>query len=831
MLNPGLACLLSALSGLASLSWQAVWLPRLSVGLGHEFVATLGLTAGVLAGLSLGAWAVGALVERSPRPLLWFAAFEALCGLWGLGVASFVPAGMPWIAGLLGESPSTWAQGAMALGVPMILLAPSTVVMGATVPALVSAVGQGRMDAVRPLPALYAFNTAGAVIGIAVSGPLLLPALGADRVGFLAALLNAACALIATGTGLRHQEKFESSISAKIAVSPCKPAAVPRNESSSTGAILLLASTGFLSIGFETVCLRALSEFHENTALSYAMVLGIFLLGNAAGAALHSQGRAASGQPSGSLLSCSIAVLFGAAALFTLPLWGVGAGLMDELRRAAVVLIPGAVATGLALAACCEWAQDCGLTAAQSLGINTLAAAVAPAIVGLLGIPLIGMAATVVLIGMSYGCLAALAQHGPRRRLGLFLGLPLTVGAAWAVPPMPSAAPVPGEVTRWRGEGLMATVTITEDEQSILRLRINNRTQEGSSAFSPIEARLGAIPVLLHPKPKAVLFLGLGTGHTAYTAALDPALEVDAVELIEEVEKASGLFMGMERAPRPAHAPRLVVADARRYVLATGRHYDVIVADLYHPARSGSASLYTVEHYQALRDRLQTGGIVVQWLALHQMEVNTLGSIVAAFKAVFPGGMALLAGNSLDTPVIGLIDRPGVPLVNLARLAKRMNDASPEVQRMMERADVRDAHAVLGSLWIGPSALTDWSVAFQPNRDAWPVTNQLAVRDAYQPRTTSRERLGVLLQAFSDSASAMPFSELEAMSSADSASLQAYWQARHLYLELGLKRAASLWERSLREQLERSLENIIAMSPEFTPAGQALNSLRQPNQP
>src|SRR5262249_45092031 len=147
-------------------------------------------------------------------------------------------------------------------------------------------------------------------------------------------------------------------------------------------------------------------------------------------------------------------------------------------------------------------------------------------------------------------------------------------------------------------DGVMAAVSVVEDAAGVARLRIDNRQQEGSSATRRVDSRLAWLPLLLHPAPRHALFLGLGTGVTASSAADDPTLEVDAVELWPEVIAASSHFVGGGAGDRPRlHA---IAADARRYVRASDRRYDVIVADNFHPARSGSAALYTVEHFEAV---------------------------------------------------------------------------------------------------------------------------------------------------------------------------------------------------------------------------------------
>ena len=62
-----------------------------------------------------------------------------------------------------------------------------------------------------------------------------------------------------------------------------------------------------------------------------------------------------------------------------------------------------------------------------------------------------------------------------------------------------------------------------------------------------------------------MLFLGLGTGVTAYAAAMDPTLQVDAVELLPEVIEASAYFTHAlasdTRLPGPLSYPSLSVTS------------------------------------------------------------------------------------------------------------------------------------------------------------------------------------------------------------------------------------------------------------------------------
>src|SRR6185503_6912400 len=97
------------------------------------------------------------------------------------------------------------------------------------------------------------------------------------------------------------------------------------------------------------------------------------------------------------------------------------------------------------------------------------------------------------------------------------------------------------------------------------------------------------------------------------------------------------------------------VADARRFVRATEERYDVIVADLFHPARDGAGLLYTHEHYRAVSSKLSEGGLFAQWLPLYQMSLETLRIITRSFVDVFPHTSAYLAHFNVESPVLGLM--------------------------------------------------------------------------------------------------------------------------------------------------------------------------------
>jgi spermidine synthase len=439
-----------------------------------------------------------------------------------------------------------------------------------------------------------------------------------------------------------------------------------------------------------------------------------------------------------------------------------------------------------------------------------LGAAAAPLLCGVLLVPALGAKATLLLVAAGY-----LALCSPRVWLTPTVG---AVGGAvlamtvWAPPLVFVDVPEGGRTLSYR-EGSLAAVSVAEDAAGVARLRINNHQQEGSSATLLADARQALLPLLLHPKPRRALFLGLGTGMTAASAAEDPALQVDAAELLPEVIAASAHFTRALAGDAPNPRLHLITADARRFVRAGGPAYDVIVSDNFHPARSGSGSLYTVEHFQAVKARLTTNGVFCQWLPLHQLDLETLRSIVQTFIAIYPSAGAMLATNSLETPVLGLVARRDSGRFDLRVLRARL--ANTTMPQKLADFGIADELALLGGFIAGPTALARFAAGAALNTDDRPVVAYRAPRITYAPDSLPRERLLVLLRQFK----AEPGQLIDA---GDDRSwpprMAAYWSARDRFMEAGRNVRPSADVREMLSQVQEPLLSVLRISPDFRPA-------------
>lgn len=726
----------AALSGMGALVLQLNWTRRLAVHLGHELPASLAVLTVFFAGLALGALIFAPAIHRSTSGSRWAGALESVIALWALVSIPLLDLVGSSLTAWTGPQPSalTFATGAGIAAVVSFL--PATIAMGATFAALERALfqsgWQGRAGQ------LYAWNTAGAVLGTGLALFLLQPSLGLRGATLAASGFHALASVLAFASARRgnlpnHPAPPESPTHPAVATPPRWPR-------------VGLAMGGFVGLGTEVLVIRLLAPALGGTVYTQGLVLGIWLTGTAVGAAVWSRWR----RPALPRLPVVAAVAAGLSAwaiALALP-WlgflgsrighGFAATLVAEGSLVALVLLPITVVGGAWFTAQLETALQHGTPAGQAIGINTLAATSAPVVWGAILFPALHERASWLLL------VACLAGFGlciqPGRRL-LLQSLPLAaVALVLAAGPDLRLLQKPPGATLVRAESSASdTVAVWAWPDRHRTLAVNNRFTMGGTASAPAASRHAHIPLLLHPRPRTALFLGIGTGISFAAAGRHPDLRSDGVELVPAIVRAIPEF-----APSSTLGPtqRLLTTDARRFIRTTTNTYDVIVSDLFHPDRDGAAWLYTREHFAALRQCLNPGGIACQWLPWFQLDPKSRSAIVQAWLENFPDSQAwLLRWTTLDTPVVGLIH--GAGQVQPTDWPSRVPDKP--LHDALRTSGLSDGWQLWGC-WAGPahSLIPDGS-SIPPNSDDHPLVTWLAPRGADEARMRSaRDLLGWL---------------------------------------------------------------------------------------
>lgn len=831
-----LAAILSFASGFSAIAYQVLWIQQSGLWLGQESAAVVAVVAAFLGGLALGSVLAASVVERARHPERWYAACEFLVAVWAV-VLVFAQASVDaMLSAWVGADAAPWRQWLVSFGGTLLLLLPATVAMGATLPAMERCLrGLGRPQA---FSVLYAANTAGAMVGALGAAFWLVPQLGLMRTALTCGAVNVLCAVGALALPVQAVES--ASLGRASAESDSAEAETGRSEVTtppvgavSTGALAtLLLATGWMGIGFELLVVRALSQVAENTVYTYAIILAVYLGSTSLGAALHSRlvrgfGAARLRQTLLMVLAWTVVVAAGVISQASpLHQWllrsfpaGVAGALFAEAGLALIVFLPATFCMGLLFPQLVTDAKSAGISPGKALAVNTLGGSLAP-VFTLLLLPLWGLRAVLLLVAGGYGLLAmALCGRVSRWVWGGAVALAVVMVL---VPPLQFARLSDGDHVLVENEGRQATVSVIETADGTRTLHIDNRQQEGSNRTTYADGRQALLPLLLHPAPSRALFLGVGTGVTSSVATLDPELQVDAVELVPQVVEATRWFS--EAVPAEANLAhrQFIVADARRWVRAGNSQYDLIVADNFHPARSGTGALYSQAHFAAVKRRLAPGGLFCQWLPLHQLDLVSLASIVRSYQAVFPEAVAMLATNSLDTPTIGLVAFREGKLPGPLSLEHRLAALHLAVRNDF---DFPDALAVAGAVVAGPDALKAFAANAVANTDDRPIVAYRAPFVTYAAKEKPRDRLLELVGVWNVRPDeVMNLTESERVWGERAGR---YWQARNRYLQVGrnVKPVAGL--QAMLSQVQEPLLSVLRISPEFQPAFDPLWNMAQ----
>jgi spermidine synthase len=788
------------LSGAAALALELLWVRSASLVAGGTATTAATVLASYLAGLGLGA----AFARRDTRlPVRRYGALELVAA--SLALVSY---------GIFAASASELGQRVLEAGgwlgrtlVVSLAVLPATVALGATLPTLAPALAIPSNVGSRG-GLLYSLNTLGGVGGIAAMGFGLPSAIGV-RASYLAAAATSAIA---------------GSLAFWVGDDELPPRAVTKTPPAAARYRAAAFVTGFLAISLEVLWIRLFAQVLHNSVYSFAAVSIVVLLAIALGAAFGAvllrrfpPARIAAG----ALLSAGLAAVCGVWSFVYwtdgLAYFGMRTGLCEYILRivmlAAVTAGPAALASSAvlpALWAACGNPESVSRPIGEITGANLFGGVLGALVTAFLAIPLLGVRALFLLAAVAYVALAdAVIGSGIAPRALCYLSLFAIVALDPLRSPLTHLAP--GETLRATLEGASGIVTVV-DAGDDLQLRLDNYYVLGGSAAERSERRQGLIPLLLHPAPHRVAFIGVATGISASAA---PALGVTDATLLEVVREVATLAAA-HYGPWNAHVlddgrARLVIDDGRRYLAATGQRFDVVVSDLFIPWHTGAGSLYTREMYAAVSRRLEPGGLFCQWLPLYQLTREEFDVIARTFLATFPHVSVWRNDFYPDRPVIGLVGSSDAVAIDLEPFGRRIEAIPGWAKDSLLSSPRSLAMLYLGNLSLAPEVLGRGAL----NTDDRPRIEFLAPRLTRMSAAGDKDWFtGEALDAFAE--------ELAARSSAADRTLppsESVSDARRA--GTALYRFALAARRGDRAAAERFEGDVTRLVPEVVAAGEA----------
>jgi predicted membrane-bound spermidine synthase len=694
------------LSGAAGLIYEIVWSRQLVLVFGNTTQAVSAILTGFFGGMAIGAAIGGRIADRVRSPLRFYGILElalvvvvlvtpltfALIHEAYRGIYSSLE-GTPWLA-------------VARLVLAVLALAPATVMMGATFPALVRHLT--RSEAVgEAFGRLYSANTLGAVAGTLLAGLVFIELFGLSGALRIGAAASGTAGLVALWLARRHP--------AVEPVSTASPSSRTANNRAKRQPILWLPLTiafvsGVTSLGYQVTWTRLLASGTGGLTYVFTVILALFLVGIALGATIFNRLRTRIKDPVRVLAwtQFAVAILAIAGLIFVIsqprildpsqPFGSIGA----LITSAIAVVLPVTIIMGLAFPTASELLRAGRGQAGEASGL-LLAANTSGAILGSLFIPFVLMptigspAIIVVLAGMNVALGLALAIRArPIARSTAAAGAVVAVVIA-------IAAATPGLIVQ-PNEALIHAKAwklfeSREDEIASVQSGQKSTTAElwvggTSMTLLTVDAKLMPIlPLIARPESKRALVVAFGMG-TAYRTALIAGLRTDTVELVPSVPKMFRYYYPDAEAVLADPNGRVVIADGRNHLELVDERFDFIVTDPPPPIQSSGVSVISsLEYYEQGHHHLAPGGVMMQWTP-YGTTANDLKDHIRTFATVFPHVTAVRGPGGYGFYMLGS-DEP--------------IDLSPDVAReVLERPGILDD---ISSAFDSPASTLDGWIA------------------------------------------------------------------------------------------------------------------------
>ncbi len=695
------------LSGSTALVYQTVWARALHLVFGTSQVAIGTVLAGFMAGLAIGGAVASRWADSVKRPLRVYAWLEAGIGVYALLFPVLVnvitPVYLEFWRGF-DPSPVVFALVQAALGLVLLLL--PTAFMGATLPLLARFATTHTAQTGRRVGLLYGVNTFGAVVGIALSGFVLMPAIGVQATTYVAAFGNLALAVLA-----ELLSRWARSGDQPLEVEHYLEQRSSEREVSASRSLLWIAGlAGMAALVYELAWFRLMTLMLGGSVYAFSLMLLAFLSGIAFGGwfggpiadRLWSAGgrrRVLLGvfwaQCAVGLLSYTMMWLYG-----ELPYAFVVA--YDIVERApeffwpfqlvlcAMVMTVPAVFMGITFPLLVRAAVDgpdrLGKPVGQTYAANTAGGIVGSLLAAFWLLPELHISGTILfaaglnVVALCVVAFVALRMEAARRLRGA-AGLIFCAWMAASLLPPPwnpllmnagmykyvtelssrtregiRNFAVEGYDLLYYAEGLSSVVTVAQSRESgNIWLANNGKVEASTTVDMPTQLLVGHLPFLFNRPLERACVIGLASGITAGAVTVHDGLEsIDIVELEPDIIPATKFFHSVNHRPLEDPRTQIITNDGRNHLLrmAPGT-YDVIVSEPSNPWLSGVSNLFTEDFFRMGKTRLAEGGIWSQWVQIYGLGEEELQVLLRTFSSVFPHVMLFATIEDADLVLVG----------------------------------------------------------------------------------------------------------------------------------------------------------------------------------
>ncbi len=454
---------------------------------------------------------------------------------------------------------------------------------------------------------------------------------------------------------------------------------------------LLVFTVGAGALGAEIAAARLMAPWFGASTIVWANTIAIVLVSLSAGYALGGRLADKDPRPAGlARIVLAASVLMAIVPFVSSPFLRLAVTAVDQLSAAiflgsllgvgvllAVPLVLLGMVSPYALRLSMDSVDATGRTSGRLYAISTVGSLVGTFLAALLLIPFVGTRRTFLIFAAAMA-LAAIPQLARRRGRAALVPAAILVLVLLPTGTI-KTADTGGDRVIWEAETQYQYARVLQAPNGKRTLELD----EGHATHSVYrpgfwltgnywDEMLALSLTAGHAPPRSVAILGDAAGTSARQIGhYFPQTRIDAVELDGELTK-----VGRELFDLSGPNLHTYTADARPWLYASSRRYDVIMVDAY---RQPYIPFYltTKEFFSLVRDHLEPGGVVIVNVGHPEGSTSLEKVLSATMRAVFGDDSVwrdpsqsintMLLGTTSTDPVLRL-RHPDTPLADLAPL-------------------------------------------------------------------------------------------------------------------------------------------------------------------
>lgn len=668
--NTFLLSLIFSINFLA-LIFQVLWVREITAVFGSSALSISIVLSVFLGGIALGAYLGGKLIGKFSHKYKILAVAFIVLGFYCLMV--------PFIFDFI-SYPFSFIRSVITTPLALnifkfvfcffVLIVPTTII-GAMFPVVTYLYSENSNSLGKSVASVYLFDTIGATLGAIVCGFIFVPFVGLFWTNTISAII-----IIVLGFfiwSLKDKEGFKKE---KIQSSR-EP--LSKLDKKNKAILAILFVSGFSAILLEVIWIRYFQLLFSSSNYAFSLVVGAFLFGLAVGSLiirslLH---KIKNHNKAFSYISVSIAVfslLVLASYKLMAPLYFYFFGAINNFYLFQIILfsisfllmsVP-TILMGmnfpLALQIFSRSKETRGFDTGIVFSFNTSGGILGSFAAGFLIIPSLGLWQASVLASVLYIIVALLF-------LFIFVEKPfsqiiiISAAAAFFTPilffkssdigkgvSIYHAAPRDLSLENFKRHeqyskniffkhGFYGLVTVSRlGDIGTLYLRNNGKTDASTSegdSFNQI--MLGHKAFFFHKNPKKILNIGLGGGFTL--GAINTHLKVEQIDTVEidplVVEAVEKHFAPYNNNALADSRGTIYIEDGRHFIDTTSNKYDIIISEPPNIWVSGVSRLFTREFYSSASNRLNEGGILIQWVPGYELKGGDFNLILDTIRERF----------------------------------------------------------------------------------------------------------------------------------------------------------------------------------------------------